>query len=435
MVVWTVIYAWYSILPFAHPDPRDPVGGMGHGLMSADQPWSGHYRVMPPLYMLAHTTQFVRPGVCKYVDSAAVLKGGLLNVLGAPNPNKGKGPSQYNMSASMVAFVCEDDKTFTLVAETSESEVAIDGTFTVTPPAFHDVTTPLHLWETCNNSYFMNKDELLTRIDSDAGMSYKAAFKPQCVYTITSSTGQSAVPAALPAIPASAPFPFPYTDTFESYTDESTVKYFTDQGGSFNAAPAPAVEGKAATSAGMALHQVVDVRPIEWGHNPDPVTIGGSITWTDYTVTAKVMIGSKSPLPPTPPVVPALVPSAAQPSATSVKLCGRIGTYSRGGSPPNGYCLIVDEAGSWYISSGGTKGDAREQENVIASGKLPAAVAGASAANKWMTLSLTFAGTSITPSVDGTALKAVTDGKFKAGMVGMGSGWNTAWFDDLKIEK
>ena len=25
MVVWTVIYSWYSILPFAHPDPRDPI--------------------------------------------------------------------------------------------------------------------------------------------------------------------------------------------------------------------------------------------------------------------------------------------------------------------------------------------------------------------------------------------------------------------------
>ena len=35
MIVWTVIYAWYSILPFAHPDPRDSIGGMGHGLMSA----------------------------------------------------------------------------------------------------------------------------------------------------------------------------------------------------------------------------------------------------------------------------------------------------------------------------------------------------------------------------------------------------------------
>jgi len=53
MVVWTVIYAWYSILPFAQPDPRDPVGGMGHGLMSATEPWSGHYRIQPTLYMLA----------------------------------------------------------------------------------------------------------------------------------------------------------------------------------------------------------------------------------------------------------------------------------------------------------------------------------------------------------------------------------------------
>ena len=60
---------------------------------------------MPPLYMLAHTTQFVHPG-CKYVDSSAVLKGGLLD---------SPGTAGYNMSASMVALVCEDDKTFTLV--------------------------------------------------------------------------------------------------------------------------------------------------------------------------------------------------------------------------------------------------------------------------------------------------------------------------------
>ena len=283
MVVWTVIYAWYSILPFAHPDPRDGVGGMGHGLMSADEPWSGHYRVMPPLYMLAHTTQFVRPG-CKYVDSAAVLKGGLLDAPGLANADKLKGgAARYNMSASMVAFVCEDDSTFTLVAETSETDQPITGTFTITPPAFHDVTAPLHLWETCNNSYFVSKDELLTRVDGGTvdGMTYNAAFKPQCMYSITSSTGQSAVPAASPAIPASQPFPFPYSDSFESYADQGTVKYFTDQGGSFNAAAAPTLEGEGEGAAGMALHQVVDVRPIEWGHNPDPVTIAGDITWTD----------------------------------------------------------------------------------------------------------------------------------------------------------
>eukprot|EP01046_Picozoa_sp_COSAG06_P013968 COSAG06_NODE_854_length_11931_cov_55.985970_12_plen_48_part_00 len=33
---------------------------------------------------------------------------------------------------------------------------------------------------------------------SAAGMQYKATLKPQCIYTITSSTGQAAVPGALP---------------------------------------------------------------------------------------------------------------------------------------------------------------------------------------------------------------------------------------------
>lgn len=321
-----------------------------------------------------------------------------------------------------------------MVAETSETDVAIDGTFTITPPAGFDTlaTADLHVWETCNNSYFKLQDELLTRVastGSTAGsMAYTAALKPQCVYTITSSTGQAAVPEPSPAIPATEPFPFPYSDTFETYKDQGTVKYFTDQGGSFNAAPAPSTDGDTAAGTSMALHQVVDVRPIEWGHNPDPMTIGGSITWTDYTITAKAMIGSKSPLPP-------VAQADPQPSPTSVKVCGRIGTYSRGGSPPNGYCLIVDDIGSWFISNGGKKGDAREQESVIASGKLPTAAADAAAAGKWLTLSLKFVGTSITPSVDGTALKTVTDSKFAAGMVGVGSGWNTAWFDDLAVAK
>ena len=42
------------------------------------------------------------------------------------------------------------------------------------------------------------------------------------------------------------------------------VKYFTDQGGSFNTRPSPFAPGE------MVLAQVVDTRPIEWGHNPDP---------------------------------------------------------------------------------------------------------------------------------------------------------------------
>ena len=52
-----------------------------------------------------------------------------------------------------------------------------------------------------------------------------------------------------------------------------------------------------------------------------------------------------------------------------------------------------------------------------------------------MDLSLTFSGSSITPSIGGKALPVVHDTKWSAGMVGMGSGWNTAWFDDLAVAK
>lgn len=275
MVVWTVIYAWYSILPFAHPDARDPIGGMGHGLMSADEPWGGHYRIMSPLYVLAHTTQYVSPG-CMYIQSDQVMGGGILN-----------------NSASMVAFACEEQGTVTIVVETSEASAGpLQLSAKVTMPAWAAEKT-MHLRETCEKSWFMAKDELLTverdkpalggqnvEISALTVVSVTATLQPKCVYTISTSTGQSAVPAASPTIPPPKSFPFPYKDTFDAngYKDQGTVKYFTDQGGSFNAAQGPQVAaGIETASGGMALHQVVDTRPIEWGHNPDPVTIAGAV--------------------------------------------------------------------------------------------------------------------------------------------------------------
>lgn len=78
--------------------------------------------------------------------------------------------------------------------------------------------------------------------------------------------------------------------------------------------------------------------------------------------------------PPVPPLPPPPPPPGPQPSPTSVKICGRIGSYSRGGSPPNGYCLIVDSNKKWFLSNGGRSAPEREIENVIASGQMPAAV-------------------------------------------------------------
>ena len=52
---------------------------------------------------------------------------------------------------------------------------------------------------------------------------------------------------------------------------------------------------------------------------------------------------------------------------------------------------------------------------------------------RWVTLKMRFEGDSITPSIGGTTLRTVTDTKWSAGMVGLGSGWNQAWYDDVLV--
>ena len=499
MVVWTLIYAWYSILPFAHPVPGT-VGGMGHGLMSATEPWSGHYSVQPTLAVMMHTSQFTRVG-CTYVQSSAVALGGFLD--------------DHN-SSSVVAFDC--DTWVTIVIETS----GVAPTVAVAPTQFQlrgvrVGVARLRQFRTCSQASFQAMPAV--PVASDGGFSLSLI--GSCVYTLTSSATLGTL---LPdrVIPPSASFPTPYSDDFEGYEAEGTVRYFTDEAGSFNAAPMPIPEsnGLGAVGAnwrrGTVLEQAVTRHPINgawWGNSEPYSLIGNSQKWTDTTVTVRAMVpADRPPSPPSPPGygvftgafeaghdfnssghptpttldeaasfcntsaecagftyplantsrlyfkgqdcpqnadpswrswVKAFSPAPVMPRPTFVRICARISSFKPDGRPPQGYCLIVDSGGSWFLAAGGKAGPMRDIPHVLSHGSLlsmPSGLETLNAAHEplelggtWLTLKLDVNGTKLTGTVDGVVVGTVDDATFSHGMAAIGCGWHQAYFDDFFV--
>jgi galactosylceramidase len=226
--------------------------------------------------------------------------------------------------------------------------------------------------------------------------------EPQSIYTITTTSGQGK--AKDPTMAASKPFPLPYSDSFNEYAQEATVKYFSDQGGSWTARPDPI------NPSNMVFTQVVTIQPILWhwcSSSIDPLTLIGYNKYNDYSLS-----------------VDALLTEVKQ--GVYVAVSGRIGPDSfdarRYGFPP-GYTFQVESTGNWWLWRG-TQSSGSTQ---LGKGLLSFSI------NKWHNLEINFKGNNITAHFDGEQIWTGLDQSYSQGLAALGSGLHYAYFDNFKI--
>ena len=253
-------------------------------------------------------------------------------------------------------------------------------------------TTAVHIWETNNSRTFEHVADVKPKDDS-----FEYTFDPDSLYSLTTTTGQGKGTAQAPA---AKPFPFPYADDFEKTSPGHTPKYLSDQDGAFEVHPC---KGRP----GQCLEQVITEVPIPWGPLPDPFTLAGDASWTDYRVSADVHFVSDTP----------------------AVIMGRIDSSDVFNDDkarwPGGYVLRLHPDGAWELLST----EYKKPVVTLASGSTPLD------RNQWHRLDLTFRGTQITAAIDGKPLSTIESTAHAHGMFGLGTEWEHVQFDNLRVQK
>ena len=266
-ISWNLIAAYYMQLPWGRS-----------GLMTAMEPWSGHYVVEAPIWMTAHTTQFTKPG-WRYLQHKA-------------------GVGHLDKGGSYVTLVSPDGKDFTMVIETMSHDHSIcvrpslpaytvekqTATFMLKGSLRH--VTELHMW--VSHLQFDGSEHVLFQPQTPVAIhngTFTIDFDLDMVVTVTTiGLGQHG---QHPDPPASANFPLPYKDDFESYPEFSEAGNFVPQTGVWE------VRKSGDHKHGMVNRQVVLNQPCDW-HKPMwvPINIGGNHAWANVKVSADVSIPS-----------------------------------------------------------------------------------------------------------------------------------------------
>lgn len=411
-IAWSLVWAVPTGLPCG-----------GSGMMTAQEPWSGHYSggdgaggvpsptpsLDGPLWTSAHTTQFVAPG-WRYLH----VPGGGSGFLDAAAGN-----------GSYVTLVPPTDlSAFTLIIEKAAGSckctppgvgVTSDGTATFSVAGgLPGAGTALQVWRTNATAQFWRDADIVVASNG----TFSVFVPADSIVTLASRANASHGAPSAP-IPTPGPFPLPYADDFSSYPEDATpVRFFADQTGSF-----------AARNGSLAQVVTLDPGPNRWvREDVDPLTLIGDASLGNVTVSVGVTFSAA-------PNASGLGQGAF--GFTYAQACARITDYSglRNG-PPNGYCLGVNATGAWLARAGA---------ELLGAGQLPSpfdpsaphalvlSVAGAGVLGWVLDGPAALAGAAAAALPPSPPLLNATSGAFAAGLVGLGCGYHAAAFDNFTL--
>ena len=245
---WPLVAAVYPDLPY-NTD----------GLILANQPWSGAYSVGESLWATAQVTQFTAPG-WQFLNSGSGYLGG----------------SESN--GSYVSLKSTDGTDYSTIIETTTATAAQTVNVSVSGGLS---TGTVHVWSTDLNAPSTTNTFAQQASITPVNGSYSLTVQPGYIYTLTTTTGQGKGTAASPA---QSTLGLPYTDSFDSDTAGQQPRYLSQQQGAFEVGPC------AGGRSGQCVQQQAAVQPIEWDGNSNPYTIGGNLSWANYTVSADALM-------------------------------------------------------------------------------------------------------------------------------------------------
>ncbi len=394
VVNWYDIGATYPLEPYSKEPP----------MLLAQEPWSGHYLVREALWGYAHYGQFTKVG-WRYIDD------GCLNL-----PDGG----------SMVTMRDPQTGDYSIIAETKGAKQPQ----TIKVKVTNELSKgKLCVWYSDAQQQFVRLNDITPR-----GGSFSITLKPDAVYSLSTTTGQQK--GSFDEVPASKPFPIPYEDNFEQYQNPAEwgylPHYLADLIGCFELVPTPSESGQPSVPNSTCIRQVVGSHTLSWAPEWHHYTILGDAGWTDYEISADVMLNP----------------------GDEAGVMGRICDVGSGyGIWAKGYYLKMDDKGKVTLILTRGKRDKKEligdkeQQAIILARKdvevggeytLDESEVSGIKALQWHNLRLCFEGDRISGYVDGIEVVKATSDHYGRGMAGLIAplherNISTPYFDNLKI--